>query len=60
MPKKKASAHRKPWTDAQVRQLEAHSEARTPLAEVAKALKRTEAAVRQKASTLGIGLGQKR
>ena len=34
----------KPWTNAQMRQFEAHSDARTPLAEVAKALKRTEAA----------------
>ena len=60
MPEKKASAHRKPWTDAQVRKLEAYAEAGTPLAEIARALKRTEAAVREKASTLGIRLGRNR
>jgi hypothetical protein len=33
---------------------------RTPVAEVAKAMKRTEAAVRQKAKTIGVGLGHPR
>jgi hypothetical protein len=43
-----------------LRQLKAHSKTRTPVAEVAKAMKRTEAAVRQKAKTIGIGLGHRR
>jgi hypothetical protein len=59
MPKKKTLV-RNPWTKDDVRQLKAHSNARTPAAEVAKAMKRTEAAVRQKAKAIGIGLGHRR
>jgi hypothetical protein len=59
MPKKKSSV-RNPWTKDDLRQLKAHSKTRTPVAEVAKAMKRTEAAVRQKAKTIGIGLGHRR
>jgi hypothetical protein len=55
MPKKKSSV-RNPWTKDDLRQLKAHSKTRTLVAEVAKAMKRTEAAVRQKAKTIGIGL----
>jgi hypothetical protein len=51
---------RVPWTKDDVRALKAHSKARTPAAEVAKAMKRTEAAVRQKAKTIGVGLGHRR
>jgi hypothetical protein len=43
-----------------LRQLKVHSKTRTPAAEVAKAMKRTEAAVRQKAKTIGVGLGHRR
>jgi hypothetical protein len=57
MPKKKSSV-RNPWTKDDLRQ--AHSKTRTPVVEVAKAMKRTEAAVRQKAKTIGIGLGHRR
>ena len=49
-----------PWTNEDVRELKAHSKARTPVTEVAKAMKRTEGAVRQKAKTIGIGLGHRR
>jgi hypothetical protein len=59
MPKKK-SLVRNPWTKEEVRELKAHSKARTPVPAVAKAMKRTEAAVRQKAKTIGIGLGHRR
>jgi len=59
MPAKKTPA-RKPWTKEDLRDLKAHSRARTPAAQVAKAMKRTEAAVRQKAKTIGIGLGHRR
>jgi hypothetical protein len=48
------------WTKEDVRTLKAHSKSRTPVAEVAKALKRTEGAVRQKAKTIGVGLGHRR
>lgn len=60
MAKKKASAHRSPWTKEDLRELKGHSKARTPVSEVAKAMKRTEGAVRQKAKTIGISLGHHR
>jgi hypothetical protein len=59
MPKRKILA-RNPWTKEDLRGLRAHSKAKTPVAEVAKAMKRTEGAVRQKAKTIGIGLGHRR
>ncbi len=59
MAKKRVPA-RVPWTKDDVRALKAHSKARTPAAQVAKSMKRTEAAVRQKAKTIGIGLGHRR
>jgi hypothetical protein len=46
MPKKKTPV-RSPWTKDDIRQLKVHSKARTPAVAVAKAMKRTEAAVRQ-------------
>jgi hypothetical protein len=48
------------WSKEDIRDLKAHSEARTPVAKVAKAMKRTEGAVRQKAKTIPIGLGHRR
>ena len=59
MSKKKILA-RNPWTKEDLRELKAHSKARTPVAEVAEAMKRTQGAVRQKAKTIGIGLGHRR
>ena len=59
MPKKK-TAHRSPWTQEDVRDLKAHSKARTPVSKVAKALKRTEGAIRQKALAIGLGIGHRR
>jgi hypothetical protein len=59
MAKTKVAA-RVPWTKADIRALKAHSKSRTPVAEVAQALKRTEGAVRQKAKTIGLGLGHRR
>ncbi len=59
MPKKKTVV-RHPWTKEDLRHLKAHSKARTPVVAVAKAMKRTEGAVRQKAKTIGIGLGHRR
>jgi hypothetical protein len=57
---KKNTAVRKPWTKEDVRELKAHSKARTPVEKVGKALKRTPGAVRVKATSLGIGLGHRR
>jgi hypothetical protein len=59
VPKKKTPV-RNPWTKEDLRELKAHSKTRTPVVEVAKAMKRTEAAVRQKAKTIGVGLGHRR
>jgi hypothetical protein len=59
MPKNRTLV-RNPWTKDDVRALKAHSKARTPAAKVAKAMKRTEGAVRQRANTVGIGLGHRR
>jgi hypothetical protein len=59
MPKKKTPV-RAPWTKDDIRQLKVHSKAKTSAVDVAKAMKRTEAAVRQKAKTIGIGLGHRR
>jgi hypothetical protein len=59
MPKKKIQA-RNPWTKEDIRELKAHSKARTPVAKLAKAMRRTEGAVRQKATMIGIGLGHRR
>jgi hypothetical protein len=59
MAKKKVSV-RVSWTKEDVRALRAHSKSKTRVAEVAKALKRTEGAVRQKAKTIGVGLGHRR
>lgn len=58
--KKKAIPQRREWTSADVRTLKKHSKSRTPVAKVSKELKRTVAAVRVKASQLGIGVGHQR
>jgi hypothetical protein len=60
MPKTKNPVHRSPWTKEDLRQIKAHSKARTPVPAVAKAMRRTEGAVRQKAKAMGIGLGHRR
>jgi hypothetical protein len=57
---KNKTAVRSPWTKDDLRALKAHSKAKTPVVNVAKTLKRTEGAVRQKAKTIGIGLGHRR
>jgi hypothetical protein len=51
---------RKPFTKDDVKALKAHSKAKTPLAKIAKQMKRTEGSLRQKALILGIGLGHMR
>jgi hypothetical protein len=58
--KKTGRRIRIPWTNEDVRELKAHSEARTPLPEIAKKMKRTQEALRRKAAFLGIGLGHRR
>jgi hypothetical protein len=51
---------RREYTKADVKELRAHSKARTPLAGIVKLMKRTEGSLRQKALKLGIGLGHQR
>jgi hypothetical protein len=51
---------RRPFTKEDVKTLRAHSKARTPVARIARQMKRTEGSLRQKAQKLGIGLGHQR
>ena len=56
----KKKVKRREWTKADLRELKAHSKARTPVNKISKATKRTVGALRQKALQLGIGLGHQR
>lgn len=56
----KKRVKRREWTNADIKDLKAHSKARTPVAKIAKLTKRTVGALRQKALHLGIGLGHQR
>ena len=57
---KTKSVVRREYTKAEVKELRAHSKARTPVAKIAKLTKRSVGALRQKALALGIGLGHQR
>ena len=58
--KTKKKRTRVAYTKADVRELRAHSKARTPVKKIAKAMKRSEGSLRQKALTLGLRLGYRR
>jgi len=58
--KKTKKRVRREYTKTEEKELRAHSKARTPVKKIAKLTKRTEAALRAKAKTLGIGLGHQR
>jgi hypothetical protein len=60
VPTKKTTAHGSQWSKEHVKELKAHSKARTPVAKIAKAMKRTEGTLRRKAGILGLGLGHDR
>ncbi|MBR0792694.1 hypothetical protein JQ631_26775 [Bradyrhizobium manausense] len=60
MAKKTKKIARREWTAADVKELRAHSKARTPVVKIAKQMKRSEGSLRQKAIALGIGLGHQR
>jgi hypothetical protein len=47
---------RRAWTTEQVRELKSLARKRTPAGKIAKSLKRTEGATRQKAFSLGLSL----
>ena len=49
-----------PYTKADVRELRAYSKARTPVKKIAKAMKRSVGSLRQKATRLGIRIGDRR
>jgi hypothetical protein len=58
--KAKKIVMRREYTSADVKELRAHSKAKTPVARIAKLTKRTEGSLRQKAIKLGIKLGHRR
>ena len=60
MTKAKKIVMRREYTNADVKELRAHSKAKTPVAKIAKLTKRTEGSLRQKATKLGIRLGHRR
>ena len=54
------NTQRVPWTKALQAELKKHSKGRTPVAKIAKQMKRSVGALRQQALKLGIGLGHQR
>jgi hypothetical protein len=50
---------RRDWTRDEVKELKKHSKDKTPVKNVSRVLKRTPAALRQKAYALGISLGHR-
>jgi hypothetical protein len=57
---KKKKVVRREWTNADIKELRAHSKAKTPIAKIMKQTKRSEGSLRQKALVLGFGLGHQR
>jgi hypothetical protein len=61
VPKKaKRTVVRRGYTKADVKELRAHSRAKTPVVKIAKLTKRSVGSLRQKALKLGIRLGHRR
>jgi hypothetical protein len=58
--KTKPKITRREYTKEDVKELRAHSKAKTPVIKIAKLTKRTVGSLRQKALKLGIGLGHQR
>jgi hypothetical protein len=58
--REKEETSTKPYTASDVKLLRRHSKARTPVSKIAKLMRRSEGSLRQKALTLGIGLGHLR
>jgi hypothetical protein len=58
----KANTRRKrvPWTKENVHELKMHSKSKTPVVRIAKSMKRSEGAIRQKALALDISIGHRR
>ncbi len=53
---KNGSKQKRAWTAVQVRELKALARKKTPAKKIAKTLKRTEGATRQKAFSIGLSL----
>ena len=61
MPKKaRKTVVRREYTKSDVKELRAHSKAKTPVVKIAKLTKRSVGSLRQKALKLGIRLGHRR
>ena len=58
--KAKKTVVRRVYTKADVKELRAHSRAKTPVVKIAKLTKRSVGSLRQKALKLGIKLGHRR
>jgi hypothetical protein len=48
------------WSKTDVKELKAHSRSKTAIAKIAKVMKRSPGAIRQKASSLGLPMGHSR
>jgi hypothetical protein len=58
--KKTTRAKRKAWTKEDVSSLKTHSRQKTPVVQIARGLKRSAGAIRQKALSLGLPIGHRR
>ena len=55
----KKVSKRRAWTSVQVRELKSLARKKTPARKIAKSLKRTEGATRQKAFSIGVSLNSR-
>ena len=55
-----ARTKRRAWTSVDVRELKKHSKNKTPVKTISRSMKRTPAAVRQKAMMMEIPIGHRR
>jgi hypothetical protein len=60
MAKKSKRVARREWSKGDLKELKAHSRQKTPVTVIAKSMKRSEGALRQKALGLGLPLGHRR
>jgi len=58
--KEKRHAKRVAWSKGDCAELRKHSKSKTPVAKISKLMKRTIGALRQRAFSMGIGLGHRR
>jgi hypothetical protein len=58
--KRPKRARRHPWTKKDIRELRQYSRNKSPVKTIARAMKRTPGALRQKAFALGVSLGYRR